>query len=354
MANRRNHAGTLASIRNLRQHGAMRSTISDVAHAAGVSIKTVSRVLNNERYVREDTRARVNAAVAALDYHPSLAARSLGGRRSFQIGFIYDNPNPYYAHALQGGIRERAAADGVRLIAQPCDRAAEGLAGDIGALVNATQVDGVILTPPVTDRRDVLDLLEARGVPVVRVQPGADLDRTPSVAIDNIAAAHAMTARLIALGHRRIGFVGGPADYAVSGEREQGFRRALAEAGLDPTLVRQGDFGLESGMAAAVELIPAGATAIFAASDAMAAGVLAEAHRRDLSLPRDLSVGGFDDSALASSVWPPLTTVRQPLRELGWHAADLLLGDGGSDTHRLLPFEIVERASTAQPGSDAR
>lgn len=329
----------------------MRSTISDVADAAGVSIKTVSRVLNNERYVRDDTRARVSAAVAALDYHPSLAARSLGGGRSFQIGFIYDNPNPYYAHALQSGIRDRAAQDGVRLIAQPCDRGAQRLAADIGALVDATQVDGLILTPPVTDRRDVLDLLRARGVRVVRVQPGTDLDRTPSTAIDNAAAARAMTARLIGLGHRRIGFVGGPADYAVSAEREQGFRAALAEAGLtaDAAVVKHGDFGFASGMAAAVGLIPAGVTAIFAVSDAMAAGVLAEGHRRGLSLPRDLSVGGFDDSALASSVWPPLTTVRQPLRDLGWHAADLLLGAPSADARSLLPFDIIERGSTAPP-----
>ena len=323
----------------------MRSTISDVAAHAGVSIKTVSRVLNNERYVRDDTRARVSAAVAALDYQPSLAARSLGGRRSFQIALLYDNPNPYYAHELQGGIRARAAADGVRLIAQPYDRGADGLAAEVGALINATQVDGLILTPPVTDRRDVLDLLAARGVRAVRVQPGLAHGDWPAVAIDNAAAAQAMTARLIALGHARIGFVGGLGDYAVSAERERGYRLAITEAGHDP-LIQPGDFGFASGMAAAAVLIPAGVTAIFAGSDTMAAGVLAEAHRRGLSLPADLSVGGFDDSALATAVWPPLTTVRQPLRELGWHAADLLLGETG-DARRDLPFEIVERGSTA-------
>ena len=325
----------------------MRSTISDVASAAGVSIKTVSRVLNNERYVRADTRARVSAAVAELDYQPSLAARSLGGRRSFQIAVVYDNPNPYYAHELQGGIRARATADGVRLIAQPYDRGAPGLAAEIGALINATQVDGLILTPPVTDRSDVLDLLAARGVRAVRVQPGNEHDRTPSAAIDNVSAASAMTARLIALGHRQIGFIGGPADYAVSEERERGFRSGMAAAGLSVEAIRPGDFGFDSGVAAAGTLIPAGVTAIFAASDAMAAGVLAAAHARGLSLPGDLSVGGFDDSALASSVWPPLTTVRQPLVELGWHAADLLLDADATDTRRVLPFEIVERGSTA-------
>ncbi len=327
----------------------MRTTIRDVARQAQVSIKTVSRVLNNERYVRADTRQKVEAAVAELSFHPSHAARSLGGRRSYQIGLICDNPNPYYLHELQIGIRARAATDGVRLIAQPYDRGADELVSEIMALIDATHVDGLILTPPVSDHPPVLEALIERDVKFVRVQPGAEVALTPSVAIDNCAAARAMTERLIALGHRRIGFVRGPADYAVSAERETGYRDALAAAGLaaDEAIIAPGDFGLDAGIAAAARLIPAGVTAIFAASDAMAAGVLAEAHRRGLDLPQDLSVAGFDDSALASSVWPPLTTVRQPLRLLGWQAADLLLKDDPEDTRQVLPYELIERGSTA-------
>lgn len=327
----------------------MRTTIRDVARRAQVSIKTVSRVLNNERYVRADTRQKVQAAVAELAFHPSHAARSLGGRRSFQIGLICDNPNPYYVHELQLGIRDRAVEDGVRLIAQPYDRGAEGLLYEISSLIDATHVDGLILTPPVTDQRSILDHLLERGVKLVRVQPGSQIALTPSVAIDNRAAAQTMTGRLIELGHRRIGFVGGPADYAVSAEREAGYRAALQMSGLtaDPALIASGDFSFGAGAAAAAQLIPAGASAIFAASDAMAAGVLGEAHRRGLRLPHDLSVAGFDDSALASSVWPPLTTVRQPLRALGWQAADLLLTDTPDEPRRLLPFELIERGSTA-------
>jgi LacI family transcriptional regulator len=132
----------------------MRATIRDVAARAGVSIKTVSRVLNDERYVRADTRERVREAMAALSFHPSLAARSLGGRRSFQIGLICDNPNPYYLHELQGGIRDRAAEQGVRLISQPYDRGADDLLPDILALVDQTHVDGLILTPPGPRRRE--------------------------------------------------------------------------------------------------------------------------------------------------------------------------------------------------------
>jgi LacI family transcriptional regulator len=327
----------------------MRPTIRDVARSAGVSIKTVSRVLNGERYVRADTRERVQTAVAALGFHPSIAARSLGGKRSFQIGFICDNPNPYYTYEMQTGIRDRLAEAGIRLLAQPYDRGADSLAQEIQALINATHVDGLILTPPVSDRADVLELLTAQDVPIVRIQPGTNRALAPSVSIDNVAAAQAMTARLIELGHRRIGFVGGPADFAVSAERLSGYRRALAEAGIedDAELIATGDFSFEAGAAAAVQLLEHAPTAIFAASDAMAAGVLAEAHRRGLRLPQDLSVCGFDDSSLASSVWPPLTTVRQPLRDIGWQAADLLLSDDADEKYRDLNFTIVERGSTA-------
>lgn len=327
----------------------MRTTIRDVARHAEVSIKTVSRVLNNERYVRADTRRKVEAAVAELAFHPSHAARSLGGRRSFQVGLICDNPNPYYVHELQLGIRDRAALDGVRMIAQPYDRGAAGLVAEILALIDATHVDGLILTPPVSDQLPVLSALLERKVRIVRVQPGVEIDLTPSVAIDNRAASHLMTRRLLELGHVRIGFVRGPGDYAVSAEREAGYRDALSAAGIDAeeALIAPGDFGLDAGRQAAARLIPAGATAVFAASDAMAAGVLGEAHRRGLDLPRDLSVAGFDDSALASSVWPPLTTVRQPLRQLGWQAADLLLTEAPDTPRQVLPVELIERGSTA-------
>jgi len=327
----------------------MRATIRDVALQAGVSIKTVSRVLNNERYVRSDTRERVQQAVRALDFHPSLAARALSGRRGFQIGLVCDNPNPYYVHELQKGIRARAEADDVRLVVQPYDRAEDRLFDDIAALIAEVRFDGLILTPPVTDRSDVLDLLLNQGHKVVRVQPGSFENRTPATAINNRDAAQTMVARLVDFGHRRIGYVGGPAEYAVSADRERGYRLALERAGIpiEPGLICSGDFSLESGAAAAVRLIPAGATAIFASSDSMAAGVLGEAHRQGLRLPDDLSVAGFDDSALASSVWPPLTTVRQPLSELGWQAADLLLSDKTENVCRMLPFEIIERGSVA-------
>jgi LacI family transcriptional regulator len=328
----------------------LRVTIKDVSRLAGVSIKTVSRVLNKEKYVGADKRARVEAAVAELNFRPNTAARSLAGRRSFQIALICDNPSPYYVYEMQSGIRDRCAQDGVRMIAQPYDRDSATLLDDVESLVDATSVDGLILTPPVTDYPAVLDLLTRRNVRFVRVSPGTQLDLTPSTFIDNEAAAAVMTAYLIGLGHRRIGFIAGHRSYATSGQRMSGYLRALQEAGieLDLGLVKQGSYDFASGSAAAAELLalPSPPSAIFASSDDMAAGVLSIAHRLGIHVPDQLSVAGFDDAALAGFVWPPLTTIRQPVRQLAYAATDLLLNVAGPIERREIPFEFVLREST--------
>lgn len=329
----------------------MRATIKDVSREAGVSIKTVSRVLNNERYVGESTRERVQAAVALLNFRPSTAARSLAGKRSFQIALICDNPSPYYIYEMQSGIRDRCAHDGVRMIAQPYDRDSATLIDDVESLVDATSVDGLILTPPVTDYPAVLDLLARRGVRFVRVSPGGDTALTSSSFIDNAGAAQVMTEHLIALGHRRIGFVKGHPDYATSAHRFAGYTAALAAAGIaqDAALIRGGFFDFASGGLAAEALFDLAdpPSAIFASSDDMAAGVLAAAHKRGLRVPGQVSVAGFDDTALAAVVWPPLTTIRQPTRAMGYQAADLLLmGDDAPNEQREVPFELVVRDST--------
>ena len=330
---------------------ALRVTIKDVSRVSGVSIKTVSRVLNKERYVGAETRAKVEAAVAELNFRPSMAARSLAGKRSFQIALICDNPSPYYVYDMQSGIRDRCAKDGVRMIAQPYDRNSATLLDDIENLVDATHVDGLILTPPVSDYPAVLDLLARRGVRFVRVSPGSAVDLSPSVFLDNEAAAMAMTSYLLSLGHRRIGFIAGHPSYATSGQRMRGYASALGQEGiaLDPVLVREGSFDFASGAAAAAELLdlPAPPSAIFASSDDMAAGALAAAHRRGVAVPGQLSVAGFDDTALAGFVWPPLTTIRQPTRDLAYQAADLLLAPASAPVERReVAFELVVREST--------
>ena len=333
----------------------MRVTIKDVSREAGVSIKTVSRVLNNEKYVGAKTRARVAEVVARLNFRPNVAARSLAGRRSFQIALICDNPSPYYVYEMQSGIRDRCEAAGVRMIAQPYDRGSDRLLDEIESLVEATQIDGLILTPPVTDHPAVLELLARRGVRFVRVSPGSQFDVSPSTFIDNRAAAATMTRHLLALGHKRIGFIAGDPGFATSAQRTDGYRDALLSAGLaiDDALIRSGNYDFASGAREAEILLalPNPPTAIFAASDDMAAGVLTVAHRLGLQVPGALSVAGFDDTALARYVWPPLTTIRQPTRDMAHAAADLLLGSSeGPPERREIAHELVVRESTGVIG----
>jgi LacI family transcriptional regulator len=330
----------------------MRVTIKDVSRIAGVSIKTVSRVLNKEKYVRDETRLKVEAAVAELKFSPSLAARSLAGGRSFQIALIYDNHSPYYIHQIQEGVWERCKAEGVRMLAQPADVASATLAAEVGGLIDETHVDGIILSSPVTDAAPVLDELERRGIPFVRISPGTNHALTSSVFMDDVQAADDMTTHLINLGHRMIGFVMGHPNHMASEQRLFGYRRALDRAGIEfePGLVRPGEFDFASGAAAAEVLLGLSSrpTAIFASNDDMAAGILAVAHRLQLDIPGDVSVAGFDDTALASIVWPPLTTIRQPTRDLAYAAASLLLERLDGVVHRRLQHDLVIRASTAR------
>jgi LacI family transcriptional regulator len=332
----------------------MRANIKDVSQAAGVSIKTVSRVLNNERYVRAATRAKVEEAMARLGFQPSVAARALAGGKSFQIALVCSNPGPYYLHGLIAGLRGRCAEQGVRLIVHAYEAEADELGEDVLGFFKQMGFDGAILTPPIADHGPVLDQLERAGTPYVRISPGAELDRGASVAIDNEEAARLMTRRLIDLGHRRIGFVIGHKGFAVSEQRLSGYMDALRESGiaLDGSLLQQGWFDFRSGQAAAEALLDMrrSPTAIFASSDDMAAGVLSIAHQRGLTVPADLSIAGFDDTDLASLVWPPLTTIRQPIRAMAERAAELLFaGDIG---RVILPADLIERASTAPcPGA---
>jgi LacI family transcriptional regulator len=210
----------------------------------------------------------------------------------------------------------------------------------------------VILTPPLTENQAVRQALNDRGLPFVMTAP-ARLDPTiASAFIDNAQAAQDMTRHLIEAGHKRIGFVAGDPRYAASARRKEGYEAALGEAGLafDPELVQSGQYTFASGSEAAEKLLALKnpPTAIFASSDDMAAGVLATAHRLGIKVPSALSVAGFDDTDLAPVVWPPLTTIRQPVRDLGYAAADLLLAPHSSVEQRLLPHALIIRGSVAK------
>ena len=334
-----------------------RSNIRDVAARAGVAVKTVSRVLNGHPYVSAETRQKVEAAMSELDFRPSIAARILSGAKSNQIALIYDNHSPYYTFQIQMGCWDRCHQQGIRLLAQPVDVADPRVGDEVRGLVSETHVDGIVLSSPVTDCEPVLRALDALDIPFVRISPGTNHALTSSVYMDDAQAADDMTTHLVNLGHRRIGFVKGHPSHMASEDRRFGYRRALDRAGIayEPALVCDGEFDFDSGVRAGRYFLDLAErpSAIFAANDDMAAGVLAVAHDRGVDVPGQLSVAGFDDTTLARTVWPPLTTIRQPMAELARTATDILIG-GGDITHRRLPHDLVERASTATPARKTR
>lgn len=336
----------------------MRPTIKEVSKLAGVSFKTVSRVLNKEKHVSDETRRRVEEVVAQLNFRPSSAARVLAGRRSFQVALLYDNPSPHYIFHLQSGAQDRCEELGYRLLLQPCGSEADDLAQRVTALVDEAHLDGLILSPPVTESIALIEALEAQGTPFVRISPGCRPESSLAVAMDDVAAAREATTHLIGLGHHRIGFVGGPPNHASARQRLDGFRQALADHDLRfrGDLAAEGNYSFATGRDAALLLLdrPERPTAIFACNDDMAAGVLAVAHALSIAVPEELSIVGFDDSELAKAVWPPLTTICQPVRDLAYAATDLLLSRDQRVRQVMLHHSLVIRDTTAAPGNNKR
>jgi len=304
-------------------------TIHDVAKKAGVSFKTVSRVLNNEANVSAETQEKVRKAISALQYSPSIAARVLAGSRSFLVGLLYDTPSSYYTHSVQMGALERCREAGFHLVLEKCSSEAPDAAASILVSIKHTRLDGVILTPPLSDNQAVRESLVEQKIPHVLISPPKLEPGVSSVTMDDRRAAFDMTQYLISLGHRRIGFIKGLSRHGAAMLRLLGYEDALRSGGieLDEDLVKDGNFRFQSGADAAEQLLrqKERPTAIFASNDEMGAGAVATAHRLGISIPRELSVVGFDDVPYASITWPALTTVHQPIVEMGAAAAGLLI-----------------------------
>ena len=331
----------------------------DVARQAGVSIKTVSRVLNNEPHVKEALREKVRAAAREVGYVPSAPARRLRSRRSYTIHMVSHSHRSNYVNAIQFGAMQTCQNEGFQLVMSLMDdlrdMPMDALKQRFGALIDASKPDGLILVPPLSNDERLFEILSGFDVPVARVGPNDIPAAQIVVKIDERAAARELTDHLIGLGHRRIAFVRGKEDQNATSERYAGYSEALAAAGipLDESLVAPGDFNFEAGLDAGHALLERDAppTAIFAANDDMAAGVLMAAHRMGLEIPRDVSIVGFDDSEIAEKMWPALTTVRQPLLELGHSATSLLIEAASrkaSATPRgsVLDYSIIYRDST--------
>ena len=338
-------------------------TIKHVAADAGVSLQTVSRVINDEPNVRPEMKARVQESINRLGYIPSIAAQRMSGSRSYLILALNDRERTiadwrarqgtdWVDQMLLGGML-KCAEYGYRMIVELVDTHNDHVTRELNAALVALQPDGVILTPPHSDNPLITGLLEERRIPFARIGSLGNGGGIPLVMGDRQAAETA-TRYLIGLGHRRIGFVRGSDEYALSGWREQGWREVMAEAGLATDgLCAAGDFSYASGKAAAAHLLdlPEPATAIVASNDQMAMAAVDEARARGLEVPRDLSVISFDNTPVAMFSQPPLTAIDQPIAETVARAVELLIaakkGEKPPAGVTVIEASLVERGSTA-------
>jgi LacI family transcriptional regulator len=330
---------------------ARRLTITDVALAAGVSVATVSKVINGRDGIATATSARVLGVVQELGYESSLVARSLRSRRTHVIGILVAEFEPFSAEILKGAGSGLGDTD-YELLAYTGARQS-GRAGwerRYLSRLSGTLIDGAIIVTPTVVDADA-------GVPVVAIDPHAGSADLPSVESDNLAGGLLATRHLIELGHRRIAFMAGRPDLESSRLREAGFRQALSEAGIevDPSLVRRSDYRRDAAHQPAIELLsrPDRPTAVFAGNDLSAIGTMEAAQEMGLDVPGDVSVIGFDDIPEAARTTPALSTVRQPIQQMGSAAVELLIAlmDGRipETTHVRLPTSLVIRGTTAPP-----
>jgi LacI family transcriptional regulator len=333
-------------------------TINDVARLAGVSKKTVSRVINRSPLLNPDTRKRVEDVIGEIGYIPNPQARGLALRRNFLIGLVHDNPNAQTVMNVQQGMLEALRGSEFEMVVRPLDRGSATMLQDLRHFLERQRLFGVLLMPPISENDSVAALCDSIGCRYVRMGSVALDDTDHMVASNDREAVCAATEYLISQGHRRIGLVGGPHGFRSARERRLGFEDALANAGiaLPRSMIADGNYTFDSGLVAAERLLDLTPrpTAIFSSNDEMAAGVIHAARQRGLDIPRDLSIIGFDDTPIAAHVWPPLTTVRWPIASMARSAAlKLIAGEDGMEADveepSLFLSTLIRRASVAPP-----
>ncbi|MDH4030905.1 MAG: LacI family DNA-binding transcriptional regulator [Chromatiales bacterium] len=312
-----------------------KATIDDVAELAGVSIKTVSRVVNQEPNVRDSTRARVEKAIAKLNYRPNRSARNLASQRSHLIALIYDDPSAYeipsagYVIRMQLGVLRACRSADYELLIHPCNYRAKRIGGELQALIEHARPIGIILAAPLSNMPRIVSVIEATGTPFVRLSPGKRGGNQYIVATNDREISAQMTRYLASLGHKRIAFIKGHPSHKAVANRYLGYLDGLNQSGLSfsERLVGDGENSFESGEVTGNRLLrlKRRPTAIFAANDDMAAGVIRAADLLGVKIPDEVSVAGCDDIALARQLCPTLTTIRQPLATMAERAALLLI-----------------------------
>lgn len=333
-------------------------TIDDVAREAGVARVTVSRVLNNVQNVRPETRDRVRRAVDALGYSVNRQARALASGSGTQIMLIHAHnperePNSYYNAGLELGALRACSSLGFDLVTRAIDPAGENPARLLASILEHERPAGIVVSPPLSDDLELAACAQRAGVRIVAISAGEHARPVVSgVGIDDWAAGRTIGEHLIALGHRRLGFVKGPADHQSAGLRYDGFLDAVRQACLDhEPWTATGDFTFHSGIQAAEQLLreQGSVTALACANDDMAAGAMLALHRAGLEIPSAMSVTGFDDTPMSEVVWPPLTTVRQPIKFLAERAVHLLFESDSAPHYECADHELIIRESTAGP-----
>lgn len=339
-------------------------TIDDVARLAGVARATVSRVLNASPNTSERVRAQVMQAIAELGYRVNHQARQLasGSSRSLALVFAADaeaEPNSYYNSAVELGAMRQCVERGYSLSTHILDPGRPGVRSLILDLADRKRCDGLILTPPFSDDVDLIRSIQDREFPLALISAGPEASGLASnVGIDDRQAGFELGKHIVELGHRSFGFISGPPNHKSAALRLEGFLDAVESAGLQPSAVDvvEGNFTFKSGIDWATRLLSGRErpTSLVCANDDMAAGAMFAAHRLGFAVPNDLSITGFDDTPVSQIVWPPLTTIHQPLRQMGARAVELLIGSktgengpaGGPQVLDPIPYELISRSST--------
>lgn len=343
-----------------------RPTIDDVAALSGVGRSTVSRVLNGSEKVSDDVRTKVMLAVKELNYKVNMQARFLAGGRGQSITWFYPmdvdiGKNSFFNSMIEVGALRAASQAGFQLLISPLYEHSIKRNAAIIEAIDSQQCDGLILTPPFSDDPELINLIKSRHCPLALIAPGpTTIDMAPGVGIDDQAAGYDLTRHMISLGHKKFHFVKGRQGHISAALRYQGYCEALTDAGLDPNAMRswQGQFNFASGTEIAEQIFQSGdlPTAIVCANDNMAAGVLFSLHQHELHCPRDISVVGFDDAPICEVIWPPLTTVMQPVTLMGQKVVELLIRDikeanpeSSLPKHETLPHRLILRTSASAP-----
>ncbi|MBI4928608.1 MAG: LacI family DNA-binding transcriptional regulator, partial [Anaerolineae bacterium] len=298
----------------------MSATIKDVAKLAGCSIKTVSRVINGEPYVTEETRNRVQSAIRAVGYAPNISARRLAQNKSFMICILMYPGLLQPASEILPRIMDIGYEENYDILIQPYFPTHARSKRKLVSLINEHRIDGFVTTPPCDAEDFVVDLLDTYKVPLVEINPYNRPESTTFVAGDDIQGARDITNHLLDLGHRRIAFLMGPRNMRASHDRLAGYRSTLESRGIDydPDLVKDSEFTFDGGYTATRLLMDFKhpPTAIFCGNDEAAYGAIFAAQELGYQIPANLSICGYDDLAMSKQVWPGLTTVHLPIEEL--------------------------------------